>query len=86
MLVCYEWGFVGSYCDLQFVVSIVNFKYYWTGKLNSLKPEINLNDIFKNSSPISQIRGTRYHSWLRHYATSQKVAGLNPIEIIGFFS
>jgi hypothetical protein len=23
----------------------------------------------------------RYHSWLRHYATSQKVAGSNPDEV-----
>jgi hypothetical protein len=30
--------------------------------------------------------GTQYHSWLRHYATSQKVAGSNPDEVIGFFN
>jgi hypothetical protein len=31
---------------------------------------------------------TRGHAvaWLRHYVTSQKVAGLIPIEVIGFFS
>jgi hypothetical protein len=28
---------------------------------------------------------TRYRSWLRHYATSRKVAGSIPDEIIGFF-
>jgi hypothetical protein len=28
----------------------------------------------------------RWRSWLRHYATSRKVAGLIPDEVIGFFS
>jgi hypothetical protein len=27
-----------------------------------------------------------YSSWLRHHATSQKVAGLNLDEVIGFFN
>jgi hypothetical protein len=31
-------------------------------------------------------RGTEYRSWLRHYATSRKVAGSNPDEVIGFFN
>jgi hypothetical protein len=31
-------------------------------------------------------RGTQQHSWLRHYATSQKVAGLIPDEVIAFFN
>jgi hypothetical protein len=30
-------------------------------------------------------RGTRYRSWLRHYATSRKVAGSIPDEVIRFF-
>jgi hypothetical protein len=30
--------------------------------------------------------GTRWRSWLRHYATSRKVAGSNPDEVTGFFS
>jgi hypothetical protein len=30
--------------------------------------------------------GTRWRSWLRHYATSRKVAGSNPDEFIGFFN
>jgi hypothetical protein len=25
-------------------------------------------------------------SWLRHYATSRKVAGSRPVEVIGFFN
>jgi hypothetical protein len=29
--------------------------------------------------------GTRYCSWLRHYATSRKVAGSIPDEVTGFF-
>jgi hypothetical protein len=29
--------------------------------------------------------GTRQRSWLRHYATSQKVAGSIPDKIIAFF-
>jgi hypothetical protein len=30
-------------------------------------------------------RGTRQRSWLRGYATSRKVAGSSPDEVIGFF-
>jgi hypothetical protein len=30
--------------------------------------------------------GTRWHSWLRHFATCRKVAGSIPDEVIGFFS
>jgi hypothetical protein len=30
--------------------------------------------------------GTRGRSWLRHYATSRKVTGSSPDEIIGFFN
>jgi hypothetical protein len=29
---------------------------------------------------------TRLRSWLRHYATSRKIAGLIPDDVIGFFS
>jgi hypothetical protein len=32
------------------------------------------------------IWSTRWRSWLRHYATSRKVAGSIPDEVIGFFS
>jgi hypothetical protein len=39
--------------------------------------EIVLQD-FKFSPP--------YRSWLRHYATSRKVTGSSPDEIIGFFN
>jgi hypothetical protein len=30
---------------------------------------------------LSTFRGMRWHSWLRHYATSRKVAGSNPDEV-----
>jgi hypothetical protein len=30
--------------------------------------------------------GTQQCSWLRHYATSQKVMGMIPGEVIGFFN
>ena len=32
------------------------------------------------------VGGTRWHSWLRHCATSRKVAGSIPDCVIGFFS
>jgi hypothetical protein len=32
------------------------------------------------------IGDTRYRSWFRHCATSRKVAGSNPDEVIGFFN
>jgi hypothetical protein len=35
---------------------------------------------------ICNNRGTRWDSWLRHYATSRKVEGLIPDEITGFFN
>jgi hypothetical protein len=33
---------------------------------------------------IPQKWGTRWRSWLRHYATSRKVAGLSPDEVVSF--
>jgi hypothetical protein len=38
------------------------------------------------SSSYGVRRGTRYRSWLRHYATSRKVAGSIPDELTGFFN
>jgi len=35
--------------------------------------------------PCSTNRGTQWRSWLRHCATSRKVAGSNPDGVIGFF-
>jgi hypothetical protein len=32
------------------------------------------------------MRGTRHRSWLSHYATSRKVAGSYPDEVIGFLN
>jgi hypothetical protein len=36
-------------------------------------------------SPYFMKEDTRYCSWLRHYATSRKVEGSNPDEVIEFF-
>jgi len=54
-----------------------------------------LIQINKSKNPVSTAtvlmnilfvnRGTRWHSWLRHYATSRKVAGSIPDCIIGIF-
>jgi hypothetical protein len=44
------------------------------------KPEI-ITDILANF-----YWGTRYHSWLRHYATSLKVTGSIPDEVIEIFN
>jgi hypothetical protein len=40
---------------------------------------------FKNKFIRISCRGTRYRSWLRHYATSRKVANSYPDEVIDFF-
>jgi hypothetical protein len=32
-----------------------------------------------------EVRGMQYNSKLRHYATSRKVMGSNPYEVIEFF-
>jgi hypothetical protein len=39
-----------------------------------------------NIKILIQMGGTRYSSWLRNYATSRKVAGSIPDEVIGFFN
>jgi hypothetical protein len=39
-----------------------------------------------NEVPCYLDEGTRYRSWLRHYDTRRKVAGLIPDEVIGFFN
>jgi hypothetical protein len=38
------------------------------------------------SPSLSYVKFTRYRSWLRHYATSQKVAGSILAEVLGFSS
>jgi hypothetical protein len=35
---------------------------------------------------FSIVWGSQYHIWLRHYATSRKVAGRIPYEVIGFLN
>jgi hypothetical protein len=35
---------------------------------------------------ITFMGGTRQRGWLKHYATSRRVAGLIPDEVIGFFN
>jgi hypothetical protein len=35
---------------------------------------------------LGEYRGTRYRSWLSHYAISRKVAGSFPGEVTGFFN
>jgi hypothetical protein len=35
---------------------------------------------------LIDVWGTRQRSWLRHYATSRKVAGSSPDEVVGLFS
>jgi hypothetical protein len=36
--------------------------------------------------PYMVVGGMPYHSWLRHHGTSQKIAGLIPSEVVGFFN
>jgi hypothetical protein len=57
----------------------------------SCKVETNLvDDLYqcimsiRINSVYNKMSGTRWRSWLRHYATSRKVAGSNPDEVIGF--
>ena len=43
-----------------------------------------MSQLFWGNSPVTDW-GTRWCSWLRHYATSRKVAGSIPDGIIGIF-
>jgi hypothetical protein len=43
-------------------------------------PSLGYLNLFKSSG------GTQQRSWLRHYATSQKVMGSIPDEVMGFFN
>jgi hypothetical protein len=50
----------------------------------------NISDVsrekgFHKTSHIQEV-GMRLRSWLRHYATSQKVPGSIPDEVTGFFN
>jgi hypothetical protein len=42
--------------------------------------------LFRYLVQIQDKGGTWWDSWLRHYATSWKVAGSIPDEVIGFFN
>ena len=51
------------------------------------KKEYKMNRLLGNIQLILQGRGgARWHSWLRHWAKSRKVAGSTPDGVIGIFS
>jgi len=60
---------------------------YWSScKVHySSQISIKLEFSWKIFDKYSTIRGTRWRSWLRHCATSQKVAGSIPNGVTGFF-
>jgi hypothetical protein len=70
---------------------------YSTGsrKINLLQDEMILFTSFQRKATLyfqlvlyssDEGVGTQYRSWLRHCATSRKVTGSIPDEVIGFFS
>jgi hypothetical protein len=55
-------------------------KFSKQSKQNYMSKEINFIIIYKMYFIL--LGGTQYRSWLRHYATSRKVEGLIPDEVI----
>jgi hypothetical protein len=88
-----QWGvhFPNILCSFQYriVLIFVCYRHFIVKDANvtNLEP----SDEHKFSMILSVYvcvctRSTRYRSWLRHYATSRKVVGSIPDEIIGFFN
>ena len=59
-----------------------NLCWYPRAQSESLRNPLQLRQLFFS---YHEIRGTRWHSWLRHCATSRKVAGSIPDGVIGIF-
>jgi hypothetical protein len=84
-----QWGEENTKC-----LSVLGFTSYdgkttWGYKLDysSFISHINYYYYFRKTiSCLNNLHGTCNCSWLRHYATSQRVTGLIPDEIIGFFN
>jgi hypothetical protein len=63
----------------------------WIKPKNSVLPSVIYH--IRSPSKLTQLSvlykkntGTRWRSWLRHYATNRKVAGSIPDEVTGFFN
>jgi hypothetical protein len=79
---------------INYAVPTSSSEYKWVYSLNmheSYRPL--LQEISKLTASSKYFHsnyylylGTQYRSWLRNYATSRKVAGSNPDEVIGFFN
>jgi hypothetical protein len=53
----------------------------------SLKSKLhNNNNTHCKFTELLESKGTRYHNWMMHYATSRKFAGSIPDEVVGFFN
>jgi hypothetical protein len=59
----------------EYVEDLKNFHYSFS---TQTFPAFLLITVETNSIILSGLSGTRWHSWLRHYATSRKVAGSIP--------
>jgi hypothetical protein len=79
----------------QHLVHVENFKHWLTlralRKVNACKSDKTMClwqsvpcTFFLVSTKLG--RGTRQRSWFRHYATSRKVTGSIPDQVIGFFN
>jgi hypothetical protein len=81
-----EWnGAVSTYCSLQLLSwNNVKTKIYLMGDLFTSYNII--NDLLYLFMVYLKTGGMQQCSWLRHYATSRKVAGLSPDEVTGFFN
>jgi hypothetical protein len=64
-------------------IANISCSFLWTYKLFT---PLGSNKCYKYSSLYHMKDGTRWRSWLRHYATIRKVAGSIPDGVIGLFS
>jgi hypothetical protein len=69
-------------CTIIFIVAYMRFLgNMFTKPLYSNDNGIHIHNLIKYAVEMGR---KRYRSWLRHYATSRKVAGSTPDKVIGF--
>ena len=76
---------VRSYVVVGVLLNAVNLLASWAAfsLLHGVTQDAAMWLAFVNK--VMNIRGTRWRSWLRHCATSWKVAGSIPDDVIGIF-
>jgi hypothetical protein len=83
---CTRTGSRCTHCAHGLATDLFNSSIWFEHKIHSPPPDLTQTGFLRHTTCETVIyRGTRWRSWLRHCATSQKVAGSIPDGVTGIF-